>query len=132
AARHVADEAPGQAARAAFVEGLFDRLFEVRMNLEALAPKLPAFAVVADAERVTEWRQQLAPDRLLRFGGVHAPHVDAADRHPVGDLVTLRVIVGVGAHRTEHDDYDPYGDRDFRLATQRTPLEVASASTGTS
>ena len=98
AAADVADQAAGEAALLAVVERLFDRRVEVGVDLQLLAAQLPALAVVADLQRVAAAaRAAGARTALLRFVGVHAADVDAADRHAVGDLVLLRAVVGVGA-----------------------------------
>ena len=87
------------------------------MDLELLAGKLPALAVVADADRVAQGTQQLDAHRPPRFLGVHPADVDASDRHTVGDLVLLRGVVGVADGDAQDEQSQDRDDRNFAFAT---------------
>ncbi len=122
AAGHVAHQPPREAARAALVERFFDRAVEVGVDLQGRAVELPAFAVVADLQRVAQRRQKFPLDGPLGFGFVHTPDVDAADRHPVGNRVVLRAVVGEsGAHQNEQDESSRY-QRDSALTSHHEIL----------
>ena len=79
--------------------------------------QLPAVAFVADLERVLQRHQKLMVHALFGFGRGEAADVDAADRHPVGDLVLLGIVVGVG-DRAQPEDEGCGDDPDFGLTSQ--------------
>jgi len=62
---------------------------------------------------VAQRRQELPTDRLLGFRFVHAADVDAADRHPVGDLAVLGAVIGKGGHDRDEQDEDARNHGDF-------------------
>ena len=82
-------------------------------------------AVVGDADRPLERLDQLRSQQVGRLVGLEAADVDAADGHPLGDLVLARVVVGVGREGAADEQQDEEECDDDRPAAE-APLLLLS------
>ena len=98
-AGRVAPDAGRQAARPARRLGRRDHAIEIGANVEPLRAQDVAIAVGDDDDRPSQRLDEPAVELLAGLVRGKAADRDAADLDPVGDLVLLRLIPGVRAHR---------------------------------
>ena len=94
------------------MEGLLDHAGHVGGHAGVVGRQPEALRAAEHRDRALERLLELVPHEGARLLGLHAAHVDAGDRHALGDHVIARAVVRESGDRAPYKDQKEDGHED--------------------